>query len=321
MTFSANEAVRVIAGRDQPVVTLIAGEAAAEVIRGLGCNCISWRIAGREMLYSPPPDDLAQRPTRGGIPVLFPFPNRIRAGQFAWGGQEYQLPKNDSTQQNAIHGFTPREPWGLLHCTADATSAWMEAAFPPRSTWTHSWPGIGVISQTIRLTPHALHYKAKVVNYDRGTRSFPFGLGYHPYFAATPDCRIQTPARARWELVDNLPTGKRLAVDGAYDLRAPRAYGDLTLDDGYTDFPPTADGLVERGRVEYPGVGVLRIRTSPAFREMVVFTPPHHKAVCLEPYTCPSDAIHLQEREDVGWQVLPPAGRWEGMVEYVWEKP
>jgi aldose 1-epimerase len=317
--FSADEGSRVIAGRDQPVARLCADDASAEIFRGLGFNCVRWQIDGRDLLYCPPPDELAERPTRGGVPVLFPFPNRIRDGRFTWDGKEYQLPRNDPSKQNAIHGFTPREPWGLVHLRSDAESAWMEAAFPPRATWTHQWPGVGVISLKIQLKPNSLRYSARVVNYGRDGHPFPFGLGFHPYFAVTADCRVQTPAQTRWELVDSLPTGRRLPVDGDYDLRQPRPVGELSLDDVYTDFsdtPPDADGLVERGRVEYPDGGVLRVRTSPAFRDLTLFTPPHRKAICLEPYTCPTDAIHLQEREDVGWQVLPPGGRWEGVVEF-----
>ncbi len=322
MPFAADESDRLVAGREQTVVTLTAGDASAEVLRGMGCNCVRWQIAGRDMLYAPPLDELAGRPTRGGIPILFPFPNRIRDGHFVWAGHQYQLPKNDSTKQNAIHGFTPREPWGLLDCGADPGGAWMKAAFPCQSTWTHHWPAGGIFQLQIRLSENVLRYEAQVVNYDREKRPFPFGLGYHPYFAVTPDCRIQTPAGARWELVEGLPTGRQLPLAGDFDLREPKAVNALTLDDVYTDFAgtPEADGLIERGRVEYPGVGTLRIRTDPAFRELVLFTPPHRRAVCLEPYTCPTDAIHLQEREDVGWKVLPPGGKWEGMVEYVWEQ-
>jgi len=36
-------------------------------------------------------------------------------------------------------------------------------------------------------------------------------------------------------------------------------------------------------------------------------------------HQCPTDAIHLQEREDVGWQVLPPDSQWQGVVEYRWQ--
>jgi aldose 1-epimerase len=318
MAYSADESRRTIGGRDQAVVTLIAGDASAEVLPALGFNCVRWRVGDRDLLYCPPLDELAERPTRGGVPVLFPFPNRIRDGRFTCAGKEFQLPLNDPAKKNAIHGFTPREPWGIVDTGSGGEAAWVEAAFPPRSSWTHQWPGIGVVSLKIRLTPTALRYAAKVVNY--GQQPFPFGLGYHPYFAATPDCRVQTPAKTRWELQDSLPTGRSLPVEGPYDLRASRLVGDLNLDDVYTDLPDApiaADGLVERGRVESSGGGVT-VRTAAAFRDLVLFTPPHRKAICLEPYTCPTDAIHLQEKEDVGWRVLPVGGRWEAAVEFVY---
>ena len=42
-----------------------------------------------------------------------------------------------------------------------------------------------------------------------------------------------------------------------------------------------------------------------SFRELVVFTPFWTQAVCIEPYTCITDAMHLQqERFDAGLRVL-----------------
>jgi aldose 1-epimerase len=294
------------------------GNARVDVWPALGFSCLRWQVAGHELLFAPDIDELVERPTRGGIPILFPFPNRIRDGHFVWNGREYHLPCNDSTQRNAIHGFTPRTAWRATE--RDMTAEFQISRDAPASR--DLWPADGCIRVTIRLTKTALRYEAMVENSD--SVPLPFGLGYHPYFATTPNCRIQTPAGARWELVDGLPTGRRLPVEGDYDLREPRPVTGLTLDDVYTELPataPEADGLVERGRIEYPEWGgVLRVRTSPAFRELVLFTPPHRKAVCLEPYTCPTDAIHLQEREDVGWRVLAPGEKWEGVVEYRWEQ-
>src|SRR5262249_14744081 len=255
---------------------------------------------------------------------LFPFPNRIQSGQFVWDGREYQLPLNDSTQKNAIHGFTPRHSWRVLDHGADGAGAWLRAEFQiarDAPECRDLWPADARLIQTIRLTADTLRYEAAVENPD--TKPLPFGVGYHPYFTATPGCRVQAPARARWELVDSLPTGRRLPLDAEHDLRQPRPVSGVTLDDGYTDLPdtaPDADGLVERGRGEtLEWGGVLGVRTSPAFRELVLFTPPHRRAVCLEPYTCPTDAVHLQEREDVGWRVLAPGEAWRGVVEYRWE--
>ena len=43
------------------------------------------------------------------------------------------------------------------------------------------------------------------------------------------------------------------------------------------------------------------------FRELVAFTPPTRASVCLEPYTCITDAVDLQPQGiDAGWRVLAP---------------
>ena len=115
-----------------------------------------------------------------------------------------------------------------------------------------------------------------------------------------------------------LPTGERHALDPARDLRAPRPFADLQLDDVLTDLPtaPTEpDGLRDHG-VLRSGGETLTLRGSPAFRELVVFTPPHRQAFCVEPYTCTTDAINLQQRGvDAGLLTLPPGGRWSAVIE------
>jgi aldose 1-epimerase len=49
---------------------------------------------------------------------------------------------------------------------------------------------------------------------------------------------------------------------------------------------------------------------------MVVYTPAHRQAFCIEPYTCVTDAVNLQARGiETGWRVLAPGDRWTGVVE------
>ena len=76
----------------------------------------------------------------------------------------------------------------------------------------------------------------------------------------------------------------------------------------------TTQRLLGRLTQEPEGV-TLRVLASPAFREVVVFTPPHRQAFCIEPYTCITDAINLQQRGvDAGLQVLAPGQEWTGTV-------
>jgi aldose 1-epimerase len=306
------------------------GGGKAEVWPALGFNCFHWSAvrggAALDLLYADPALFANGRPTRSGIPVLFPFPNRIRDGRFTWEGQDYQLPLNDPAGKNAIHGFACRRPWRVLDSDGDASSAWVTAAF--RGTLDapdcrELWPADYEIRLTIRLGLGSLRLEAEVTNPDRVP--LPFGLGYHPYFRLpfvagekAEECLVEVPAREYWVLEESLPTGAKVPVDAARDLNRPRRYGELKLDDVLTDLPagPGTGGLRERALVQGAPGATLRLLASADFREMVVFTPPHRQAFAAEPYTCTTDAINLQQRgTDAGLRVLPPGGSWSGVVE------
>ncbi len=318
-----------ITGRDATIYTLAGPGQVAEVWPALGFNCFSWTImeSGRllELLYDDPALFGDGRPTRSGIPVLFPFPNRIRDGRFTWDGQTYQLPLNDPAKKNAIHGFACRHSWRVVTHGADAKSAWVTGQFRgslDAPECVELWPADYELTLTIRLGSGSLRLEAAVFNPD--TKPLPFGLGYHPYFKLpfahgdTADCRVQVPARSYWPLTDSLPNGERLPVDAGRDLQKPRRYGDLQLDDVLTDISTSegADGLRECGTIQGDEKASLRLYCSPAFRELVVFTPPHRQAFCVEPYTCTTDAINLQARGiEAGWLTLAPGQHWSAVVE------
>src|SRR4051812_11609658 len=107
--------------------------AVAEIWPALGFNCVRWSTADKngptDWLFASPQLLEETRPTRSGIPILFPFPNRIRAGQFSWEGKSYRLPLNDPTQKNAIHGFACRYPWRVIDGGSDGESAWVTGEF------------------------------------------------------------------------------------------------------------------------------------------------------------------------------------------------
>jgi aldose 1-epimerase len=119
-------------------------------------------------------------------------------------------------------------------------------------------------------------------------------------------------------LQDSLPTGEKRPVDAARDLNRPRRFTDLEVDDVLTDLAFTTDPIARsQPRATLWGAPrrSLRLFASEAFREMVIFTPPHRQAFCVEPYTCVTDAVNLQARGvDAGWQVLQPGDRWRGAV-------
>jgi aldose 1-epimerase len=299
----------------------------AEVWPALGFNCVRWRAVRAdqvlELLYSDPALFQGARPTRSGIPVLFPFPNRIRDGRFSFAGQSYQLPLNDPAQKNAIHGFACRVPWRVVDQGADTMSAWVTGEFRcsvDAPTSLPLWPADHEIRLTVRLGRGTLRLEAVVSNPD--TKPLPWGLGYHPYFrlpfaggGSAEDCTVEVPAKEFWVLEGNLPTGERRPVDDKRDLNRPRRVGELALDDVLTGLPARParmDGLLNRAAITGAPGGPLRMFCSGEFRELVVFTPPHRQAFCVEPYTCTTDAAN---RTDGGWAVLPPGGTASLVVE------
>jgi aldose 1-epimerase len=305
----------------------------AEIWPALGFNCIRWQVAWQrrtlDLLYSDPQLFENPRPTRSGIPVLFPFPNRIRDGRFDWQGKSYQLPPNDPSGKNAIHGFACRKPWRAVGQGADDRNAWLTGEFRGSVDAPESlalWPGDYQIRLTYRVEGSGLRLEAEVTN--PGAAGLPFGLGYHPYFrvpllpgAAADDCWVQAHARESWDLHENLPDGTRRPVSADLDLTRPRQVTGLSLDHLLTALGegdrPARSGLHVRASLEQrPEAVGVHLLTCAAFRELVVFTPPHRQAFCLEPYTCTTDAINLQQQGvDAGLIVLAPGAVWSAVVE------
>jgi aldose 1-epimerase len=317
------------AGRETQVWVLDDGEGGrAEVWPAGGFNCYRWQVVrnGRtlDLLYADPDFPGDGRPTRSGIPILFPFPNRIRDGRFTWDGKEYQLPLNDGPKKNAIHGFSTVRAWQVVGSGASDTGAWITGVFQSddHPELCDLWPATFALRVTYRLSAGTLHVAAENQNPDE--TPLPFGLGYHPYFrvpsaagGAPEDCSVQVPALSAWELDESLPTGRKQPPGESRDLNFPRRFTELQLDDVLTDLPGVRleGDLQERGRIR-AGETTLRVLCSDSFRDMVVYTPAHRLAICIEPYTCVTDAVNLQARGiEAGWQVLPPGGRWTGVVE------
>jgi aldose 1-epimerase len=321
---------RPLAGRTVPVVVLSddATPALAQVWPTEGFNVLRWLVGATELLDSAPDWSENPVPTRGGIPILFPFPNRIRDGRFRWAGRDYQLPPNDPAKKNAIHGFACRHPWRLLGTGTDEGRAWVRGEFQSSVDAPESfslWPADCRLRTTVRLGGSALSLEFEVSDPD--TVPLPFGLGIHPYFKLPTDpaaeAWIEAPARSVRELVESLPTGRKLPPPPDKDLNRPRSVRELTLDDLYTDLPadaPAESGLLLRGVCGHgEGRGVLELWAEPDFRDLVAFTPAHRRSVAIEPYTCATDAVNLQARGiDAGWRELRPGGAWTGRVELRW---
>ena len=292
----------------------------AEIAPGLGFNCFKFTVqsagAPIDILYSHPIFAAGtERPSGSGIPILFPFPGRLAGTEFEWEGKTYQLEAGDASG-NAIHGFVLRRAWraidqGAAHVTGEF-HAWRDDP-----DLKQRWPADFRIQATYRLMGNRLQGRYRLEN--PGDRPLPFGFGTHPYFrlpiggTSADDCIVRLPVSARWELANMLPTGRQIGLPDAA-MAAGLPFGQLKLDDVFSGLH-AAEQWVTTSIYDPRGRTVTQ-RFSRAFRECVVYTPPHREAICIEPYTCVPGAWELHKRGvDVGLRTLGPGEQVELGVE------
>lgn len=315
---------RVVELRDEATGSL------AVIVPGIGgtCNRYVWEYQGTPLeLISSAPDyeTLRKTPILYGNPILFPFPNRIRDGRFEFQGQEVRLPINEPERNTAIHGLVYTRPWEVVsYGASDDVGAWVTLRFSSAS-----FPEVEAVfpypfraEYTYRLKDGALINEFTAVN--TGTWPMPMGFGVHPWFPAPLSargtraaCRVKAPVSGVWRLDPRrlLPDGEIVPPAPARDLAQDVPLAREAYDDVYA-------GLNRGGPSEVvltdPGTGVqIAVISDAVFRELVIYAPLTRDIVCLEPYTCVTDAFNLEARGiDAGMIVLEPDQSWSGTITY-----
>ena len=233
--------------------------------------------------------------------LLLPWPNRIRAGAYEFGGHRQQLPLSEPQHANAIHGLTRWSSWRLLDRSAERVRLGLDL---------HPQPGYPFqLSLAVEYVVSEAGLRVEVEAGNRGTGPAPFGCGSHPYLKPASDVvdggLLRIPARSYLEVDERLiPTGRRLPVEGTrYDFRQARPLGDTVLDTCFADFDERA--------VEFDG---RRLEWDAGFRFVQLFSGDtlaperRRRGLAVEPMTCPADAFNSGE----GLLVLEPGAVWRG---------
>jgi aldose 1-epimerase len=296
--------------------------ASAEILVSQGFNCFRFTAMPRgrpvELIYAPADFALGQgRPSRGGIPLLFPFPGRIRGTTFNWQGREYALEAGDAFG-NAIHGFALSRPWRVIEHAGDKVVGQFHA-WRDDPSLQERWPADFRLAATYGIDPTSLRAEYLIEN--PCDVPLPCGFGTHPYFRVplgsgkADDCVVKLPVQERWELKDMLPSGRRLELSDAAAFEHGQRFGDLKLDDAFTGLKFSAGASA--ASIHDPASGLaMTQRCDNTFRECVVYTAPHRQAICIEPLTCVPNCFELAGRGvDAGLKIVPPGGSFTARVE------
>ncbi len=283
-------------------VEIVSGSTLARIDPEIGFNLFSLIIDGFDYVYTQrefPPEG---KPTHNGVPILFPWPNRIADARFTYEGHQYDLPVTDPHTGASIHGYAVTRPWRVVDEGQDfVTGEFILSLDAPDCIW----PADAGIRVTYRVAETSLRCISEVFANDG--KPLPFGLGFHPYFKVPgpfDQWLLQADASQVWELQNMVPIGPPVPAPESLDFRTPRRLGEQHLDDVLTGLP-AADAVVRRAAL-LSMASTLSVSSDPAFRDYVMFTPSSRDAVAIEPYTCVSNAVNLQAQGiDAGWRVLP----------------
>ena len=299
----------------------------AHILSELGFNCYQFRAMVDDQIIDvidahPEFQYGEQRPSSSGIPILFPFPNRIANARFQWEGVTYELPTDKTYHDNngnAIHGFCLDQPWRVIAREETFAIAQFQLSIDGKHLLKY-WPGDIFIEVKYEVRGATLRADFRIGN--PGHTSVPWGLGTHPYFkvplseqGSLQNCLIEAPATEEWVLENCLPTGEKKAIQKSHDLREGAWLDQLKADHVLSGLPEETDQYECLVMDEQGGLVISQDYDS-LFSELVVFTPPNRNCVCLEPYTCVTNAINMTRKDvETGLRVLPPGSEIKTWIE------
>ncbi|WP_420347336.1 aldose 1-epimerase [Pelagibius sp.] len=288
-------------------LTLAAGKAELELSLDGGCiTAFRWYREGGAvdwMRAAPAEDGFA--PTDSACFPLVPYSNRIRDGRFSFEGNDYQLALNFPPEHHAIHGHGWQNRWRAEDRSAAGVTLvfdYPEDGGGPEEGGS-DWPSRYRAEQRFELSERDLMIEIAVTN--TGARAMPAGLGLHPYFPRTPECRLTAAIGRMWESDAEVMPAQLVVPPPERDPGRGIQPAKSALDNCFTDFGGQAE-------IEWPEWGAKLTMTSEAVLGfLVVYTPPAEDFFCVEPVSAMTDAVNLarQGRSDSGFRSLGPGER------------
>ncbi|WP_029987306.1 MULTISPECIES: aldose 1-epimerase [unclassified Serratia (in: enterobacteria)] len=240
-------------------------------LQGAAILKLTDRRSGSEILRPTP-----AAATASGDCALFPMlplANRVSGNAFHWQGRVCQLPASPVDERFFLHGDGWLLPWRQLEKTANYVTlvleSRVEALYHYRALLTYGlWDN--VFSATLQVT-----HLAEI--------PFPYGLGFHPFFARQPDTRIQFDCEGYWpECQHHLPGRWQSSLPAELDFQiaqTPQGW----INNAFS-------GWSGQAQLSTPSTG-QRITLLSQTPYLMVYQPASQADfICLEPQTHPVDA-------------------------------
>jgi aldose 1-epimerase len=288
---------------ENSTLSISAGDLRAVFRPATGLLGVSLSYRGDELLRRI--DDLETAKRKGstaGIPLLYPWANRLVALQYRAAGRDVIL--------DAVSPFLHFDDKGLpMHGVPWGQLAWKITDAKPnrflaRLDWDRTellelFPFPHHVEIAGDITPNSLTLETKILA-DAGSR-VPVSFGFHPYFGIPhlprAEWRLQFPAMRRIQLdARGIPTGVTENAD-SFDT----SLGDQKFDDGFALLGGSAYfSLSGRGYT----INVIFLE---GFSHAQIFAPRDKDFIALEPMTAPTNALVSGE----GLRIVEPGDQFQ----------
>ncbi|WP_062381506.1 aldose 1-epimerase family protein [Demequina pelophila] len=271
--------------------TITHGDQVATVAT-IGAALREFTVDGTDVVVPFGADEIA--PAFHGM-VLAPWPNRLRDGQYEFGGRALQVAVTEPDRGTSLHGLVCWQEWTVAEATDASVTLTLDLPASP------GYPFQLALATTYALSEDGLTITTEARN--AGSEPLPYGVGFHPWFApggALDDCTLQLDASTRVAVDERLLPAEELPVDGDYDLREARSLKGVALDDAWVDPILDADGR-SWARLGRPDGSTVEIWADSEATAWQVCTGDHvpgvrRAGVAIEPMSCIADAFRTGER-------------------------
>lgn len=275
------------------------GRLEAEVVPGAGMCLASLEIDGRPQIAMPLPlAEFMGTLKTGGVPLLYPWANRLAGDVYAFDGREVDLANVPDLKRDGsglpMHGLLLRYPGWTIETRIDGDEAvvegridwesddWLMSAFP--------FPHELIVSWTFRADESGAEVKS-TLTVDASEGPVPVASGWHPYLAPPVASResmgIEGPALQRIRTgADGLPECdddgelRTLPPDELAGPLGSRSYDNLFV------APPRGFHYTLQGEQDR-----ISIAGGLEWRNLQVYAPTGSRFACIEPMFAPTAAL------------------------------
>ncbi|WP_452228474.1 MULTISPECIES: aldose epimerase family protein [unclassified Lacinutrix] len=230
--------------------------------------------------------------------ILFPFANRVKDGIYSFENKTYNLGCNEEDRNNALHGLVYDKTFKVIKKEASLNFAKLELQYKAIGK-NAGFPFAYNIHVIYKMSQNGLRLKLKVKNTD--TTSFPFTLGWHPYFLSDDLYNSSVAFDSKMQMESDV----RMITKGTSAFSAPMPF---QIKKNALD---TAYHLDENRVIFRTPKYKLSMTSSAKNNYLQLYTPNILNLIAIEPTTGVSNSLNNK----IGLQILEPGQTYK--VSYV----